>query len=116
MPWKLILFLVFLILTTIFIGFNLDNTCTVNLVFTTFSDAPVFIVVLSSVIIGAIIAALFLISMQLSSKKKIQPKSKKDTAKNKPVDQPKKFNYGDKINLQDPVEPIVPDVTDLPNV
>lgn len=70
MPWKLIIFLLCLILTTVFIGFNLDYTCSINVLFTTFTEAPVSIVVLSSVTFGAILSALFILGMKVSKKSK----------------------------------------------
>ena len=100
MPWKLVLFLICLVITTIFIGFNLDNTCTVNLIFTTFTDAPVFIVVLSSTIVGSLISAFFMVGMKFSNKKKGVSKSKNDVpVEVNPVSNSK--NYSERINLQD---------------
>ena len=70
MSWKLILFLICLVLTTIFIGFNLENTCTINLLFITYTDIPIFIVVLSSVIVGVFIAGVFMIKTKIAKKAK----------------------------------------------
>ena len=99
MPWKLIVFLIFLVLTTIFIGFNLDNVCTVNVLFTTFKDAPIFIVVLVSVIFGALISAVFMLSMKFSQSKKNDVKQKvKMTQPSKPVESAINFKYEEALN------------------
>ena len=42
MPWKLILFILSVILVTIFIGFNLGNACDVSLGVYVFKDVPIF--------------------------------------------------------------------------
>ena len=42
MPWKLILFILSVVLVTIFIGFNLTNACDVSLGVYTFKNVPIF--------------------------------------------------------------------------
>ncbi len=104
MPWKLILFLIFLVFTTIFVGFNLDNTCTINVIFKTFTDAPISIVVLISVIFGAFISALFMVGMKFSQTKKkdVKKEVKKEVKKTKPVEPTTvNFNYDDAVNVAD---------------
>ena len=103
MPWKLVLFLICLVVTTVFIGFNLDYTCTVNVLFKTYTDAPISIVVLSSVVFGVIISSLFMISMKLSQKSKPRDTQKSDAGIQQKATSPAmKYNYGDRINLQNP--------------
>ncbi len=89
MPWKLILFLLCLVLTTFFVGFNLDNSCNINLGFKTYENVPVFLTVLISFAAGVIIAFLFTLGMRLSSadkkshqakiEKKLKAEIKKET-------------------------------------
>lgn len=54
MSFRLFMFILFLILMTFFIGFNLDNRCDVNLIFYTWRDVPVFISVLVAFLCGAL--------------------------------------------------------------
>ncbi len=77
MPWKLILFLLCLVLVTFFVGFNLDNSCNINLGFKTYENVPIFLTVLISFASGVVIALLFSIGMRLSSVGK-KAKSVKD--------------------------------------
>ncbi len=105
MPWKLILFLLCLIATTFFIGFNLENTCTINLIFKTYENVPIFLAVLISFMMGVIIAFLFSIGISITNASKKQKaikeqshakqEAQKETApigtppsKEKKVDQP----------------------------
>ena len=52
MPVKLILFLIIIVIVTIFAGFNISNVCNVSLVFHEFQNVPVFVTVLFSFVIG----------------------------------------------------------------
>ncbi|MEE0999933.1 MAG: hypothetical protein UIH41_09750 [Treponemataceae bacterium] len=52
MPGKLILFLIMIVIVTIFAGFNTTNVCNVSLVFHEFENVPVFVTVLFSFVIG----------------------------------------------------------------
>ncbi len=70
MPWKLILFLFCIVLTTFFVGFNLENSCNINLGFKTYENVPIFLTVLVSFVSGALIAFLFAIGMRISSAEK----------------------------------------------
>ena len=44
-----------LVLTTIFVGFNLDNQCDINFGFYKFSQVPVFMTILFSFVAGVVI-------------------------------------------------------------
>ena len=55
MPIKLILFLIIIVVVTIFAGFNISNVCNVSLVFYEFQNVPVFVTVLFSFVIGVLI-------------------------------------------------------------
>ena len=70
MPWKLIAFLIILVLVTFFIGFNLDNRCDVSLIFYTFRDVPVYIGLLFAYACGAITLIPFFIVAHSKSGKK----------------------------------------------
>ena len=48
MPWRLIFFVIVVVLATIFVGFNLGNACDVSLVFHDFKNVPVFITIIVS--------------------------------------------------------------------
>ncbi len=72
MPWKLILFLICLVLTTFFIGFNLENSCNIHIGFKTYENVPVFLTVLVSFALGAIVAFLFSLGLKFSKKQKTQ--------------------------------------------
>ncbi|MDR1747924.1 MAG: hypothetical protein LBR47_02570 [Spirochaetaceae bacterium] len=59
MPWRLILFAVFLVLVIVFIGFNLGNTSDISLGFYTFLNVPVFMTVLLPFAVGMLIMVPF---------------------------------------------------------
>ncbi len=61
MPLKLILFILVLILVTLFIGFNLDNACNVSFGVYTFENVPVFMSILLSFAAGILIMIPFLL-------------------------------------------------------
>lgn len=72
MPFKLIGTIILLILVTIFAGVNLDNKCDITFVFYTFKDIPVFMTVIISFAIGAILMLPFTLGRK---KKKNCPKA-----------------------------------------
>jgi len=85
MPIKLIGTIILLILVTIFAGVNLDNKCDITFVFYTFKNIPVFMTVIISFAIGAILMLPFTLGRR---KKKPCPKTdSKNTADTK--EQPK---------------------------
>ena len=55
MPLRLIGTIILLILVTIFAGVNLDNKCDITFIFYTFKQVPVFMTVIVSFAIGAIL-------------------------------------------------------------
>lgn len=55
MPVKLILFLIIIVIVTIFAGFNISNVCNVSLIFYEFQNVPVFVTVLFSFVIGILV-------------------------------------------------------------
>jgi len=52
MPWRLIKFIVIFAVFLIFIIFNYDNKCNINILFFKLSDVPVFLIVFISFFIG----------------------------------------------------------------
>ncbi len=85
MPFKLIGTIIFLVLITIFCGFNLEeaNKCDVNLIFHTFEKVPVFLTVLTSFLAGIIVMLPF--ALFRKKKDKASPKTKQ-TEKSKLAD------------------------------
>ena len=55
MPWRLIFFVIVVVLATIFVGFNLGNACDVSLIFHDFKNVPVFITIIVSFLLGIIV-------------------------------------------------------------
>ncbi len=55
MPWRLISFIVCLILITIFAGFNLDNKCNISFGFTVLPNIPIFLSLMASFLIGVVV-------------------------------------------------------------
>ena len=81
MPVKLIGTIILLILVTIFAGVNLDNKCDITFIFYTFKDIPVFMTVIISFAIGAILMIPF--TLGRGKKKKCQkPAQAQQTAAN----------------------------------
>jgi uncharacterized integral membrane protein len=56
MPWKLLAFIIAMTLVLVFIGFNLENRCDVSVAFHTFTEVPVVITILSSFLLGLLMA------------------------------------------------------------
>lgn len=59
MPWRLILFIVSLVLITFFIGFNLENACNVSFGFKQFDNVPIFLTVMFSFVAGILVTLPF---------------------------------------------------------
>lgn len=73
MPWRLILFAVFIVLLVAFVGVNLDNTCAVSLIFVTYPDVPVYISILISFALGMIIMIPFTFGRRSSRQDTARP-------------------------------------------
>ena len=61
MPWKLILFVVVIVLVAIFVGVNHANVCNISFIFTEFQNVPVYVTILVSFIVGMLIMLPFTI-------------------------------------------------------
>lgn len=53
---SLVSIIIGLVIMAFFAGFNLDNSCSVNLIFYTFEKVPIFLTIIISFLIGAIFA------------------------------------------------------------
>jgi uncharacterized integral membrane protein len=76
MPWKMLFFVVFLVLMAVFIGFNIENTCNISIVFYTFHDVPIFMSLIFAFAIGVLVMVPFTIRRRISGKtseKKVKP-------------------------------------------
>ena len=62
MPWKFILFILFLILGAVFTGLNLGNSCNINFGFKTFEQIPVFLTILFAFLAGIVVTLPFTLS------------------------------------------------------
>ncbi|MCR4822529.1 MAG: hypothetical protein K5873_06620 [Treponema sp.] len=73
MPFKLIGTIILLILVTIFAGVNLDNKCDITFIFYTFHEIPVFMTVIISFAIGAVLMLPFTLGRKKKAPKKNLP-------------------------------------------
>ena len=92
MPVKLIGTIILLILVTIFAGVNLDNKCDITFIFYTFKDIPVFMTVIISFAIGAVLMLPFTLGRKKSKKSSKNENSAadgKDEAKKAPATESK---------------------------
>lgn len=87
MPFKLILFIIIVVLVTVFIGFNLENACSVWLFFRTFDNVPVFITIFAAFALGVLVMLPFTFGKSDSSRTKepkpVQPKQSKQSKTSK---------------------------------
>lgn len=106
MPWKLILFILSVILVTIFIGFNLENACDISLGVYTFKEVPIFMSLLLAFALGVLIMLPFTFG---HSKKEKKANQKKQVSQSQPVAPAKAPSYSDgskpesKVSSQDSV-------------
>lgn len=81
MPWRLILFAIFLVLLVCFVGVNLSNTCAVSLIFVTYQDVPVYISILIAFALGMLIMIPFTFGKRSSASpehtRKVKPATRK---------------------------------------
>lgn len=89
MPWRLILFALFLVLLVAFVGVNLSNTCAVSLIFVTYQDVPVYISILIAFALGMLIMIPFTFGKRSSPApertEKAKPAARKAGAAKKPA-------------------------------
>lgn len=70
MPWKLVGFIICLILGTCFAGFNLENSCNISFGFKTFQNVPIFFSLIVAFAIGVIVTLPFTVIKKKSAKDK----------------------------------------------
>jgi len=110
MPLKLIGTIILLILVTIFAGVNLDNKCDITFVLYTLKDVPVFMTVIISFAIGAVLMIPFTFGKKKSTKKLVQaPQSAKsqnlnDSEKSKDTESKTLFDFKIKREVKDKAE------------
>lgn len=100
MPWKLVLFILSVILVTIFIGFNLENACDVSLGVYTFKDVPIFMSLLLAFALGVLIMLPFTFGHSQKEKKSHQ---KKQSSQSQNVVPAKVPSYSDGIKFESKV-------------
>ena len=61
MPWKLILFVIVIIIVAIFVGVNHANVCNISFIFTELQNVPVYVTILVSFVVGMLIMLPFTI-------------------------------------------------------
>lgn len=78
MPWRLIGFILCIVFVTVFIGFNLDNSCNISFGFYELKDVPIFFSLLASFLLGVLVVLPFTL-IKKHSKKSKQNKDKTST-------------------------------------
>jgi uncharacterized integral membrane protein len=69
MPWRLIGFIILCGIFLAFIGFNLENRCTISFGFTEIPDMPVYLTAFASFLLGMLCAVPFIISLRRKKEK-----------------------------------------------
>lgn len=77
MPWRLLALVVILALSLVFVGFNLDNRCTVSFGFAVIENIPVFFPLLAAFTAGMLFSFPFVFRgrKQTKAPKKVDQKS-----------------------------------------
>lgn len=70
MPWKLVGFIVCLVLGTCFAGFNLGNSCNISFGFHTFENIPIFLSLIIAFACGVVVTLPFTVIKKKSAKEK----------------------------------------------
>lgn len=70
MPWKLVGFIVCLVLGTCFAGFNLGNSCNISFGFHTFENIPIFFSLIIAFACGVVVTLPFTVIKKKSAKEK----------------------------------------------
>lgn len=109
---KLIGVIIGIIFIACFAGFNLDNSCNINLLFHTFENVPVFFTVLISFAIGMICALPFALVHRVKKSSKIKAEEKSSGTETVTTKEKKSF-FGKKTKSETktPSEPETSPVT-----
>lgn len=78
MPWKLISFIICIVLVTVFVGFNLDNRCNVSFGFVQFENVPIFLSLAAAFILGVLVVFPFTIGKKRSKNSSMASKTKEN--------------------------------------
>ena len=70
MPWKLVGFIICLVLGTCFAGYNLGNNCNISFGFHTFENVPIFFSLIVAFACGVVVTLPFTIIRKKSAKEK----------------------------------------------
>lgn len=95
MPWKMIGFLVVLVLVAIFASLNMNHRADISLGLYIFKDVPIFLSLLIAFLAGAVLIIPFTIGASLRKKNKLKEKAQikeKKEKKAKKGKKEKKFN------------------------
>ena len=68
MPWKLVGFIICLVLGTCFAGFNLGNSCNISFGFKTFENVPIFFSLIVAFALGVMVTLPFTVIKKKSAK------------------------------------------------
>ncbi|MBE6351114.1 MAG: hypothetical protein E7062_10275 [Spirochaetaceae bacterium] len=99
MPWKLIFFIIFLVIATVFIGYNLDNRCNISFVFFQLENIPIFISLAGAFTLGILVVLPFTFGKKTKQKNKdVQSKQKKEIIVKTPIEKNPKQDKNSKID------------------
>jgi mannitol-specific phosphotransferase system IIBC component len=70
MPWKLVGFIICLVLGTCFAGYNLGNNCNISFGFHTFENVPIFFSLIVAFACGVVVTLPFTVIKKKSAKEK----------------------------------------------
>lgn len=87
MPFKLIAFLIVMLIAIFFIGFNLDNRCNVSVILHTFEDVPIVLSLLAAYVLGSFSVIPFLLGRR---RKRINTEKKDEKKKDQKQKEQKK--------------------------
>lgn len=86
---KLIIAIIIAIFAVFFIGLNLSNLCTLSVVFYTFQNVPIYLVVLIAFLLGVVITIPFCL---IDRQKVFRSKKQKEELKNQKAQKKKNAN------------------------
>ncbi len=89
MPWKMIGFLVVLVLVAFFASLNMNHRADISLGFYIFKDVPIFLSLLVAFLAGAVLIIPFTIGASMRKKNKLKEKAqKKEKKSNQQIAEP----------------------------
>jgi uncharacterized integral membrane protein len=103
MPWRLIVFLIFVTILVFFIGFNISNTSELSLGFVQFDSVPIFLSNLVAFLLGSLATLPFVVGSSFKRRRKqtkIEESAHADIKKRNKRAKPKK---DEKANPEGPL-------------